>query len=165
MSTTERNLKDAFAGESQANRKYLAFAEKAEADGFPNIARLFRTTAEAETIHAQAHLAALGGIGSTVENLQAAIGGETYEYTQMYPPMLNQAVQDKHKARRMFGFALKAEEVHAKLYAMALDAVKAGKDLVETHFYLCPICGYIEMGEAPARCPICGNPEDAFVEV
>jgi rubrerythrin len=165
MSNTEQNLKDAFAGESQANRKYLAFADKAEADGFHNIARLFRTTAEAETIHAQAHLDALGGIASTAENLQAAISGETYEYAKMYPPMLEQAIQEKHKARRMFGFALKAEEVHAKLYAMALDAVKTGKDLTETHFYLCPICGYIEMGQAPAACAICGNREDNFIEV
>ena len=165
MSNTEGNLKDAFAGESQANRKYLAFAKKAEADGFPNIARLFRTTAEAETIHALAHLEALDGIGSTVENLQGAIGGETYEFTQMYPPMLTQAVQEKHKARRMFGYAVKAEEVHAKLYTMALSAVKAGKDLMETKFYLCPICGYIEMGQAPASCPICGTLEDEFVQV
>jgi rubrerythrin len=164
MPNTEKNLKDAFAGESQANRKYLAFAKKAEQDGFPNIARLFRTTAEAETIHAHAHLEALGAIGSTAQNLEAAVGGETYEYSEMYPPMLKQAIEDKHKARRMFGYALKAEGVHAKLYQMALDAVKQGKDLAETRIYLCPVCGHIEMGQPPERCPICGALEGEFVQ-
>jgi len=165
MVNTEQNLKDAFAGESQANRKYLAFAKKAQEDGFPNIARLFRTTAEAETIHAHGHLDALGGIKSTAENLQAAIGGETYEFTQMYPPMLGQATADKHPAKRMFGYAVRAEEVHAKLYQMALDAVKQGKDFTETKFYLCPVCGYIELGDPPASCPICGELGEEFIQV
>lgn len=165
MATTTDNLKEAFAGESQANRKYLAFAKKAEADGFPNIARLFRTTAEAETIHAHGHLEALGAIGSTAENLQGAIGGETFEYTQMYPPMLAQALTDKHPARRMFGLAVRAEAVHAKLYAMALEAAKQGKDLAETRFYLCTVCGHIELGAAPATCPICGALEGEFAQV
>jgi rubrerythrin len=165
MANTEQNLKDAFAGESQANRKYLAFAKKAEADGFPNVAKLFRTTAEAETIHAHGHLEALNGIGSTAENLQGAIDGETYEFTKMYPPMLTQATADKHKAKRMFGYAVRAEEVHAKLYAMALEAVKAGKDLTETKFYLCPVCGHIELGAPPASCPICGELGDEFMQV
>ena len=103
MTTTESDLKDAFAGESQANRKYLAFARKAEQEGFANVARLFRTAAEAETIHAHGHLAAMGGVKSTAENLEAAFEGETYEYTQMYPPMLELAEEDKHQAKRMFG--------------------------------------------------------------
>ncbi|OGB93965.1 MAG: rubrerythrin [candidate division NC10 bacterium RBG_16_65_8] len=165
MANTEQNLKDAFAGESQANRKYVAFAKKAEADGFPNVARLFRTTAEAETIHAHGHLEALGGIGATAANLQAAIGGETYEATQMYPPMLSQATTDKHAAKRMFGYAVRAEAVHAKLYQMALDVVKQGKDFAETQFFLCPVCGHIELGQPPASCPICGALEDEFVQV
>jgi rubrerythrin len=165
MATTPENLKGAFAGESQANRKYLAFAKKAEEDGFPNIARLFRTTAEAETIHAHGHLAALGGVKATAENLQAAIDGETYEYTKMYPPMLTQATADKHAAKRMFGYAVRAEAVHAKLYQMALDAAKQGKDLTETKFYLCPVCGHIELGQPPASCPICGALEEEFVQV
>jgi rubrerythrin len=165
MASTEGNLKEAFAGESQANRKYLAFAKKAEKDGFPNIARLFRTTAEAETIHAHGHLEALKGVGSTAENLQAAVGGETFEYTQMYPPMLSQAVADKHAAKRMFGYAVKAEAVHAKLYQMALEAAKQGKDLTETKFFLCPVCGYIELGGAPASCPVCGELGDEFIQV
>ncbi len=165
MSKTEQNLKDAFAGESQANRKYLAFAKRAEQDGFPNIARLFRTAAEAETIHAHGHLEALGAVGSTAQNLEAAVGGETYEYSEMYPPMLKQAIEDKHKARRMFGYALKAEAVHAKLYEMALKAAKQGKDLAEASFYLCPVCGHIEVGQPPASCPICGTPDSEFVQV
>src|SRR5512146_358783 len=165
MATTQENLKDACAGESQANRKYLAFARKAEADGFPNVARLFRTAAEAETIHALGHLEAMGGVGATAANLQAAIDGETYEYKEMYPPMVSQAVTDKHAARRMFGYAVGAEAVHAKLYQMALDAVKQGRDLAETKFFLCPVCGHIELGQPPATCPICGTPADEFVEV
>ena len=165
MAHTQDNLKEAFAGESQANRKYLAFAKKAERDGFPNIAQLFRTAAEAETIHAHGHFDAMGGIKSTAENLQAAVEGETYEYTQMYPPMLRQATADNHKAKRMFGYAMKAEAVHAKLYQMALEAVRQGRDLTEKSFYLCPVCGHIEMGSAPESCPICGEPGDEFVQV
>ena len=165
MATTESNLKEAFAGESQANRKYLAFAKKAEQEGFTNVARLFRTAAEAETIHALGHLAALEGIGSTVDNLRAAVAGETYEYTEMYPPMLEQASADNHRAQRMFGYAVKAEAVHAKLYQMALEAVMQGKDLTETKFYLCPICGHIELDTPPAACPICGAKRERYVQV
>jgi len=164
MSTTQ-NLKDAFAGESQANQKYRAFANRAERDGFPNIAKLFRTAAEAERIHAEGHLRSLDGVGATKENLQAAIEGETYEYTAMYPPMLEQARTDNHRARIMFEFALKAEEVHARLYQKALEAVAQGKDLAETRFYLCPVCGDIEFGEPPATCPICGTKSERFITV
>jgi rubrerythrin len=162
---TADNLKEAFAGESQANRKYLAFAEQAEKDGFPNVARLFRTAAEAETIHAMGHLNAMGGVGSTADNLQAAIDGETYEYTTMYPPMLEEAATENHRAKRMFGYALKAEAVHAELYARALEAVKAGKDLTETVCYLCSVCGHIEFGRAPDTCPICGAKKEKFTQL
>ena len=165
MPNTNDNLKEAFAGESQANQKYRAFAKKAEKDGFPNIARLFRTTAEAERIHAEGHLGSLEEIGSTADNLQGAIDGETYEYTEMYPPMLVQALEDGHKAKRMFAFAVGAEEVHATLYKKALEAVKAGKDLAETEFYLCPFCGHIELGQPPETCPICGAKAAAFMQV
>lgn len=165
MPTTETNLKEAFSGESQANRKYLVFARKAEQDGFPNVARLFRTAAEAEAIHATGHLSALDMIRSTAENLQVAIEGEVYEYTEMYPPMLEQAKVENHKAKKMFGYAVKAEEVHARLYRMALEAVKQGKDLAETNFYLCPICGHIELGAPPETCPICGVGKAQFVQV
>jgi rubrerythrin len=165
VATTQDNLKEAFAGESQANRKYLAFADQAAKDGFPNVAKLFRTTAEAETIHAHGHLAAMGGIGTTAENLQAAIDGETYEYKEMYPPMLKQAEVEGHKAKRMFGYAVKAEAVHAELYGQALEAVKAGKDLDATEIYLCPICGHIEFGSAPASCPTCGAKGEKFMQL
>jgi rubrerythrin len=163
--TTTDNLKEAFAGESQANQKYRAFAKRAEQDGLPNIARLFRTAAEAERIHAEGHLRSLDGVGSTKDNLEAAKAGEVYEYTTMYPPMLEQAVADNHRARTMFGYALKAEAVHAALYQRALEAVAQGKDLAETGFYLCPVCGNIEFGKPPVNCPICGTKAERFVQV
>ena len=163
MSTED--LKEAFAGESQANQKYRAFASKAEQEGFPNVARLFRTTAEAERIHAEGHLKALDGVGATADNLKAAIGGETHEFTKMYPPMLERATAAGHKAKRMFGYAVEAEAVHAKLYALALEAVRQGKDLAETKFYLCPVCGHIEFGEPPLACPFCGTKASMFVQV
>ena len=165
MASTQDNLKEAFAGESQAHQKYRAWAKKAEGDGFPNVARLFRTTAEAERIHAEGHLRAQDGVGTTADNLQAAVGGETHEYTQMYPPMLAQAQADNHRAKTMFGFAVKAEEVHARLYARALEAVQRGEDLKETDFFLCPFCGYIEFGKAPSSCPVCGAKAEKFVQV
>lgn len=165
MPTTKDNLKDAFAGESQANQKYKAFAKKAEKEGFANIAKLFRTTAEAERIHAEGHLKALDLIASTAENLQAAIDGETFEFTEMYPPMVEKATADGHKAKTMFKFAVEAEEVHAKIYTMALEAVRKGVDLEVTDFYLCPVCGFIELGEAPEKCPVCGALKKIFHQV
>ena len=162
MTDTTRNLKEAFSGESQANQKYQAFAKKAEQEGFANVARFFRTAAEAERIHAEGHLKAMEVIGSTAENLQAAIDGETYEFTEMYPPMLEQAEIDDHKAKRMFKYAVEAEAVHAKLYQLALDAVQQGKDL-DVDFYLCPICGYIEFGQPSDPCPICGTKPEKFI--
>jgi rubrerythrin len=165
MPNTNENLKEAFAGESQAFQKYTSFAEAAEKEGLPNIARLFRTTAQAERIHAAGHFAALDGVGSTAENLRAAIGGETYEFETMYPPMLAQAEAEGHKAKRMFKYAVDAEEVHAKLYALALAAAEKGEDLTETDFYLCPICGHIEFGKAPDKCPICNAAGAKYVRV
>ncbi len=164
MNTTD-NLKEAFAGESQANQKYRAFARKAEQDGLPHVARLFRTAAEAERIHAEGHLKSLDGVGSTADNLKEAIAGETHEFTSMYPPMLAQAEAEGHRARVMFGYALKAEAVHAGLYSQALAAVAAGADLAEARFYLCPFCGNIEFGVPPEKCPICGAPGEKFTEV
>ncbi|MCC7201310.1 MAG: rubrerythrin family protein [Nitrospirae bacterium] len=165
MSNTLRSLKEAFAGESQANQKYRAFAKKAEQEGFPNIGRLFRTTAEAERIHAEGHLNSLDAVGSTSRNLQAAIDGETYEYKEMYPPMLREAESEGHRAKRMFGYAVRAEEVHARLYKMALEAVQRGEDLSETNFYLCPVCGHIEIGNPPQSCPICNAKGEKFIQV
>ena len=164
MTDTTKNLKEAFAGESQANQKYRAFAKKAEKEGFANIARLFQATAEAERIHAEGHLKSLEGIGSTADNLQSAIDGETYEFTEMYPPMVEQAEIEEHKqAKRMFKYATEAEAVHAKLYKLALEAVQLGKDL-DVDFYLCPICGYIEFGTPTDPCPICGTKPEKFVQ-
>ena len=124
MNSTNDNLKEAFSGESQAFQKYRAFAKKAERDGFVNIAKLFKTTAEAELVHAEGHLKALELIASTAENLQSAIDGETFEFTEMYPPMAEQANEEGHRAKTMFRFALGAEKVHAEIYAKALEAVK-----------------------------------------
>ena len=165
MTSTLDNLKEAFAGESQANQKYRAFAKKAEQEGFSNVARLFRTAAEAERIHAEGHLKALEGIRSTAENLQEAIAGETHEAKEMYPPMLALAQTEDHKAKRMFGYAVEAEAVHAKLYQLALEAVQQGKDLTQVEFYLCPVCGNIEFGKPTEPCPICGTKPDKFVQI
>jgi rubrerythrin len=165
MPTTKEDLKEAFAGESQANQKYRAFAKKALRDGYPNIAKLFTTTAEAEKIHAEGHLRALEGIGATVENLKDAIAGETYEYKEMYPPMHDQAIKENHKAQLMFKYVISAEDVHAQLYKLALDAAEQGKDLDETDFYLCPVCGHIEFGKPEENCPICGALASKYVQV
>jgi rubrerythrin len=165
MATTSDNLKEAFAGESQAYQRYKAFAKKAEKEGLKNIALLFNTTAEAERIHAEGHFQSQDGIGSTVENLKAAIGGETYEHTTMYPPMLQQAIADQHKAKRMFGYAVKVEEIHAQLYAKALEAAQQGKDLDVSEIYLCPVCGCIEFGKPTFPCPVCGLPAEKFVKL
>lgn len=165
MPTTNENLKEAFAGESQANQKYRAFAKKAEKEGFKNIAKLFKTTAEAERIHAEGHLKALDMIASTADNLQAAIDGETYEFTEMYPPMVELAQSEGHKAKTMFKFAVDAEEVHARIYSKALEAVKNGTDMDVSDFYLCPVCGYIELGKVPEKCPVCGALGKVFHQV
>ncbi|HEY71384.1 MAG TPA: rubrerythrin family protein [Anaerolineae bacterium] len=165
MSSVEGDLKEAISGESQAHSKYQAFAKKAEKDGFPNVAKLFLTTSAAELIHAEGHMKALGLIGSTAENLQAAIAGETYEFTDMYPPMAELAEVEGHRAKRMFNWALEAEKVHAQLYQAALEAVESGKDLSEGEFYLCPVCGHIEFGKPEEACPICGVKAGMYIQV
>jgi len=165
MPNTKENLEVAFSGESGAYQKYAAFAKQAQKDGFTNIAKLFKTTAEAEKIHAEGHLKAMDKIGSTLENLEAAIGGETYEYEDMYPPMYEQAVAENHKAKKMFGYALEAEKVHAELYKKALAAVKEGKDIEEIGIYLCPLCGYIELGMPTENCPVCGVKPSTFIQI
>ncbi len=165
MPNTTENLNEAFAGESQANMRYRAFADKAAREGLPNIASLFRTTAEAERIHAHGHLKALDAVESTAKNLQTAIAGETYEYTEMYPPMLKQAATEDHKAKRMFGYAVEVEEIHARLYKLALEATQGGEDLSESKFYLCPYCGNIEFGQPPEICHVCGAKGEKFILV
>jgi rubrerythrin len=165
MPTTNENLAVAFAGESQANRKYLAFARQADKDGLPQIARLFRAAAEAETVHALGHFVNMGGVGTTLQNLEAAVAGETYEFTTMYPPMVEQAKAEGHRGKFMLGFANAAEQVHARLFQQALEAMKAGKDLSQMEVYLCPVCGDIEFGVPTEKCPICGAPASKYTRV
>ncbi|MCK4479445.1 MAG: rubrerythrin family protein [Promethearchaeota archaeon] len=166
MSKTEENLKTAFAGESQANRKYLAFAEKAEKEGFPQVAKIFRAAAAAETVHAHNHLRVLGGIKSTKENIKAAVEGEHYEFTKMYPEFLEDAKNEGNKdAERSFHLANEVEKVHHKLYEVALEAVENGKDLEKKDVYICPVCGYTHEGEPPEVCPVCGAVKKVFKKI
>lgn len=163
---TEENLKEAFAGESQANRRYLAFARKAEEEGLKQIARLFRAAADAETVHALNHLRALGAVKLTEENLREAISGETHEFTEMYPGMIKQAQADgNEQALVSFQNANQVEEIHAGLYQKALDVVNSGKDLESKEIYVCQTCGNTVEGEAPDRCPICGMPKSQFKKI
>jgi rubrerythrin len=163
---TPENLQDAFAGESQANRKYLAFAKKAQAEGFAQIARLFRAAADAETVHAHAHLAVLGGVKGTADNLQAAIEGEGFEFQQMYPKFLEQARADQNKgATTSFRLALAVEKIHHGLYSQALETLKGGKDLPAERIFVCQTCGNTVLGAAPDVCPVCGGRHDRFVEI
>ncbi len=163
---TSENLQDAFAGESQANRRYLAFAKKADSDGFPQIAKLFRAAAEAETIHAHAHLRAMDGIKSTEENLKVAVEGERYEFQEMYPGFLGTAQQEGNKRAEIgFAHACEAEEVHHNFYKKALESVQNGSDLETISVYVCPVCGNIEFGTPPEKCAICNAPGEKFFEV
>lgn len=164
--STKQNLADAFAGESQANRKYLAFAKKAEADGLPQVAKLFRAAAHAETVHAHAHLRAMGGIKSTVENLRAAIDGEGFEFQKMYPPYLEEArAEGDRAAENSFKFALAVEEVHYDLYGKALAAVEGGTDLPDRAIYVCEVCGNTVYDAAPDKCEVCLVPKDRFTQI
>ena len=163
MTKTDENLKAAFAGESQANRRYLAFARKAEEEGFTQAAKLFRAAAEAETIHALNHLRITNEVKSTLENLNAAVGGETFEFMKMYPGFIDTAKQEKNKqAVWSFDVANKVEQVHAKLYQKAIDAVEAKKDMAKVDYYVCGTCGNTVEGEPPDICPICGAPKSQF---
>lgn len=166
MSDTQKNLQEAFAGESQANRRYLFFADKAEKEGHPQIARLFRAAAEAETVHAYNHLRTIGGIKSTKDNLETAIGGEHYEFTKMYPSFIEQAKAENNKAAEIgFTWANKVEKVHHNLYQKALQALEAGQKLKDEPYFVCQACGYTVVGEAPEQCPICGAPRNRFKRV
>ena len=162
-SQTEKNLKEAFAGESQANRRYLAFAKKAEEEGFKQVAKLFRAAAEAETVHAHNHLRALGGIKSTKENVQEAIGGETYEFKKMYPEMVTKAKAEGLKqAEISFDYANQVEKIHAALYENALAELGKNKAV---DYYVCPVCGNTVEGKAPDQCPICNTPGSRFMKI
>jgi len=160
---TDENLKAAFAGESQANRKYLAFAEKARKDGFDKVARLFEAVAEAETIHALKQFQIAGNVKTTLENLHAAAGGENYEHTSMYPQFIKEAEEEGAKAARAsFHLANEAEKCHEKLFMKAAESVEKNEDITAESFYLCPVCGYVCEDEAPEKCPICGAPGSNF---
>lgn len=163
MTKSEKNLQDAFAGESQANRKYLAFAKKAEEEGFKQVAKLFRAAAEAETIHAHNHLKELGGIRGTKENLETAIKGEVFEFQRMYPGMIEDAKAENNTcALRTFTYANEVEKVHADLYKKALENL--GKN-PEVDYYICPVCGYTAEGDAPDECPVCKAKKKVFRKV
>jgi rubrerythrin len=164
MTKTEQDLQEAFAGESQANRKYLAFAKQADKEGFPAAAKLFRAAAEAETVHAHAHLKALKGIKSTAENLKVAISGEIHEFKSMYPAMIEDAKKEGHKAaEQSFTYANAVEEVHAELYQKALENLE--KESNVECYYVCSVCGYTHKNDAPDECPVCKAKAKAFVRV
>jgi rubrerythrin len=166
MANTTDNLKSAFAGESQANRKYLAFAKKADEDGFPGVAALFRAAAAAETVHAHAHLRVLGEVKTTADNLKAAEGGEYYEFTQMYPGFIETAEKEGNKqAKQSFDRANQVEQIHHKLYAEASASLSKGKDIKAGTWYVCQVCGNTVFGEAPDECPVCGVPKKNFSPV
>ncbi len=163
---TADNLKAAFAGESQANRMYLAFARKAESDGYPQIAKLFRAAAAAETVHAHAHFRVMGGVKGTADNIQAAINGEGYEYKEMYPKFVKEAEAEKNAgALASFRNALAVEKIHFDLYTEALASFRKGKDLAARDVHVCDVCGNTVYGAAPDRCAVCGAPKDRFAKV
>ena len=163
MSNTSENLQSAFAGESQANRRYLFFAEKAEKEGHPQIARLFRAAAEAETVHARNHLRTMGGIGSTEDNLQVAVGGEYHEFMEMYPDFIEQAKAENNEGAEIsFTHANVVEKIHHGLYQKALADLEAEEQLKDEPYFVCQGCGYTVAGEAPEKCPICGAPRSMF---
>ncbi|MBF0123785.1 MAG: rubrerythrin family protein [Magnetococcales bacterium] len=163
---TKDNLKAAFAGESQANRKYLAFAKKAEQEGYPVIANLFRAVAEAETLHAHTHLRNMGGIHSTLDNLKEAMAGEDYEVTEMYPGMVATAEEEGEKrAAQGMRQAMEVEKVHSDLYKQAIAALEQGQDLDHEMLHICGVCGHTVFGEAPDQCPICGAKHSAYQKV
>jgi len=166
MGNTQDNLQDAFAGESQASRRYLFFSDRADEAGQPVIARLLRAAAEAETVHARNHLKAMGEIKSTRENLNAAIAGEHYEFTQMYPGFITQAkAEANQEAETSFTWASKVEKIHHSLYQQALKALNEAKPLKDEPYFVCQNCGYTVGGKAPEKCPVCGAPRKTFKRV
>jgi len=166
VSKTGENLQTAFAGESQASRKYLYFAEKAEGEGYKQIARLFRAASDAETVHARNHLKVMQGIKATQDNLKEAIGGENYEFTEMYPAFMKQAeAEGDNKAKNSFDLANKVEQIHHRLYQTALSMLEKGQAMAEKPIYVCQVCGNTVEGEAPDRCPICGAPKKMFKRI
>ncbi len=163
MGKTTENLQAAFVGESQASRNYLYFAEKADEEGYKQIARLFRASSEAETVHARNHLKVMQGVKSTKDNLKAAIGGEHHEFTEMYPAFMKQAdAEGDKKAKDSFDLANQVEQIHHRLYKAALSMLEKGQAMAEKPIYVCQYCGNTVEGEAPDKCPICGAPKKMF---
>ena len=163
---TNDNLQAAFAGASQANRKYLAFAKKADQDGFAQVAKLFRAAAEAETVHAHSHLRALAGVGATTANIESAVDGESHEFKSMYPEFLAEAESEGAQAAiASFKNALAVEEVHHGLYVQALESVNAGQDLPATSIWVCQVCGNTVTGDCPDQCGVCSASKEKFIEV
>lgn len=161
---TKENLQSAFAGESQAAMKYLAFADKAEREGKPNIARLFRAISYAEQVHAINHLRELGKVGDTVANLQAAIDGENFEVDEMYAAYLKVAeAQEEKGAMRSMNYAMEAEKIHADMYADARQVAETGADADIGTVHICPICGFTHIGDPPDRCPVCNAKKERFM--
>jgi rubrerythrin len=166
MSDTNENLKAAFAGESQANRRYIAFARKADEEGYSQIAKLFRAAAEAETVHALNHLRISNGIKPTVANLETALSGETFEFQKMYPEYLKIAEREGNKqAVWSFDVANKVEQIHAGLYSRAIDSMKKKQDLAQIDYFVCGVCGNTVEGDPPEKCPICGAPRNKFHKI
>jgi len=166
MGDTDEDLQEAFAGESQANRKYLAFARQAEEEGYPQIAKLFRAAAQSETVHAMNHLQVMGGISDTLRNLNEAAEGESEEFREMYPEFIERAKEnDNHNARDSFEYAMEVEEIHHGMYRETIEALEQGQDLPETSFFVCQGCGNTVRDEAPDSCPVCGAPRSMFTEI
>lgn len=166
MSKTQENLKAAFAGESQANRRYLAFAKVAEAEGKVNLAKLFKVVAEGETIHALKHLNVLGEVKDSIENVKAAIAGETYEIETMYPEFIDEAENEGNGAAKIsFIGANEVEKTHQAAFRKALEAVETGSDIAEVQYHVCSICGELFEGEVPDNCPICKAPKEKFYSI
>lgn len=166
MTKTDDNLKAAFAGESQANRMYLAFAKKAEEEGFLQIAMLFKAAAQAETVHALNHLTVMGQVKSTSDNLGTAVSGETYEFKKMYPEFIVDAKKDGNKSAEIsFNYANQVEQIHAALYQKALDALKSKAQPTNADYHVCPVCGNTFEGSAPDKCPICATPKEKFTKI
>jgi len=164
MSKTGEDLKAAFAGESQANRRYLAFAKQAEKDGYAMVARLFRAVAAAETVHAHSHLRVMGGVGTTEENLKAAMGGENYEVVSMYPEFIADAEKEgDKKAGTSFKWAWEVEKGHEQLFKQAL--AKLGEAAGELEIWVCPVCGHTHVGTPPANCPVCNTVGTRFEKI
>ena len=166
MSNTEENLQTAFAGESQANRRYLFFADKADQEGHTQVARLFRAAAEAETVHARNHFNAMDGVGSTRDNLNAGVIGEHREFTTMYPPFIQQSREDQYKrAEVTFDWANQVEEIHYDLFQGALKTLDSSEKQQDQPYFVCQGCGNTVMGAPPDKCPICGRPTSQFKQI